>query len=65
MVSRATAWLKMAFRTLIERTGSIVAIAGEFCAQAASRDNAVLAAVAVELKACCLKSKCAPANLTG
>ena len=43
--------VKAAFRTLIERTGWIVAMAGEFCAQAASRNNAALAAVALELKA--------------
>jgi IS5 family transposase len=43
--------VKAAFRTLIERTGWIVAIAGEFCAQAAFRDNSALAAVALELKA--------------
>jgi IS5 family transposase len=43
--------VKATFRTLIERTGWIVARAGEFCAQAASRDNAALAAVALELQA--------------
>ena len=43
--------VKAAFRTLIERTGWIVAIAGEFCAQAASRENSALAAIALELKA--------------
>ena len=43
--------VKATFRTLIERTGWIVAIAGEFCAQAASKGNAALAAVALELKA--------------
>ena len=43
--------VKAAFRTLIERTGWIVAIAGEFRAQAASGKNAALAAVALELKA--------------
>ncbi|HLA86278.1 MAG TPA: transposase [Thermoguttaceae bacterium] len=42
--------VKAAFRTLIERTGWIVAIAGEFCAQAASRNNSAVAAVALELK---------------
>lgn len=42
--------VKTAFRTLIERTDWIVAIAGEFCAQATSRNNAALAAVAWELK---------------
>ena len=43
--------VKAAFRTLIERTDWIVAMAGEFCVQAASRDNSALAAVALELKA--------------
>jgi IS5 family transposase len=43
--------VKAAFRTLIERTGWIVAIAGEFCAQATSGKNAAIAAVALELKA--------------
>ena len=43
--------VKAAFRTLIERTGWIVAIAGEFCARAAAGHNAALAAVAGELKA--------------
>jgi len=43
--------VKAAFRTLIERTGWIVARAGEFCAQAASPNHAALAAVALELKA--------------
>ena len=43
--------VKAAFRTLIERTAWIVAIAEEFCVQAASRDNSALAAVALELKA--------------
>ena len=43
--------VKAAFRTLIERTGWIVAMAGEFCAQATSRNHAALAAVALELKA--------------
>jgi transposase, IS5 family len=43
--------VKAAFRTLIERTGWIVAIAGEFCAQATFRDNSAVAAVALELKA--------------
>jgi len=42
--------VKAEFRTLIERTGWIVAIAGEFCAQTAS-GNSALAAVALELKA--------------
>jgi IS5 family transposase len=43
--------VKAAFGTLIERTGWIVAIAGEFCARAGSRGNAALAAMALELKA--------------
>ena len=43
--------VKAAFRTLIERTGWIVAIAGEFRAQAASGQNAAMVAVALELKA--------------
>jgi IS5 family transposase len=43
--------VKTTFRTLIERTDWIVAVAGEFCARAASRGNAALAAVALELKA--------------
>jgi transposase, IS5 family len=43
--------VKANFRTLIERTGGIVAIAGEFCAQAASQGNPALATVALELKA--------------
>ena len=43
--------VKAAFRTLIERTGWIVAIAGEFCARAVSGDNSAMAAVALELKA--------------
>ena len=43
--------VKASFRTLIERTGGIVAIAGEFCAQAASQGNPALATVALELKA--------------
>jgi len=43
--------VKSEFRTLIERTAWIVAIAGEFCAAAASRGNAALTAVALELKA--------------
>ena len=43
--------VKAAFRTLIERTGWIVAIAEEFCAQAASRANSALVAIALELKA--------------
>ncbi len=40
-----------AFRTLIERTAWIVAIAGDFCAQAASRGGEALAALAAELQA--------------
>jgi len=40
-----------AFQTLIERTGWIVAIAGEFCAQAASQGNEALRALALQLKA--------------
>jgi IS5 family transposase len=43
--------VKINFRTLIERTGWMVAIAGEFCAWAASQDSNKLAAVALELKA--------------
>ena len=43
--------VKANFRTLIERTGWIVAIAGEFCAQTASQGSLALAAVALELKA--------------
>ena len=43
--------MKANFRTLIERTGWIVAIAGEFCAQTASQGSLALAAVALELKA--------------
>ena len=43
--------VKAAFRTLIERTEWIVAIAGEFCAQTATPGNSALAAVALELKA--------------
>ena len=43
--------VKAAFRTLIERTGWIVAIAGEFCARAASHGNDVLTPLALELKA--------------
>lgn len=41
--------VKTSFRTLIERTDWIVAVAGEF--QAGSRGNAALAAVALELRA--------------
>lgn len=43
--------VKAAFRTLIERTAWIVAIAGEFCAQAASRGGEALAALAADLQA--------------
>jgi IS5 family transposase len=43
--------VKSAFRTLIERTGWIVAIAAEFCGWAASQGDMGLAAVALELKA--------------
>ena len=44
--------VKTSFRTLIERTDWIVAVAGEFCvSQAGSRGNAALAAVALELRA--------------
>jgi IS5 family transposase len=43
--------VKTTFRTLIERTEWIVAIAEEFCAQAASPKNAALTAIALELKA--------------
>ena len=43
--------VKAAFRTLIERTGWLVAIAAEFCGWAASQADVALAAVALELKA--------------
>ena len=43
--------MKAEFRTLIERTGWIVAIAQEFVAQAAASSPAGLAALALELKA--------------
>jgi IS5 family transposase len=43
--------VKAAFRTLIERTGWIVAIAGQFCARAASRGNKALTPLALELQA--------------
>ena len=43
--------VKAVFRTLIERTGWIVAIAGEFCGRAASHGNDALTALALELKA--------------
>jgi IS5 family transposase len=43
--------VKTNFRTLIERTEWIVAIAGQFVAQAASAGNDDLAAVALELRA--------------
>lgn len=43
--------VKINFRTLIERTGWIVTIAGEFCTWAAAQGESRLAAVALELKA--------------
>jgi transposase, IS5 family len=43
--------VKAAFRMLIERTGWIVAISQEFCGLAASRGNAALAGLGLELKA--------------
>jgi IS5 family transposase len=44
--------VKESFRTLIERTDWIVAVAGEFCVvQAGSRGHSALAAVALELQA--------------
>jgi len=43
--------VKTNFRTLIERTGWIVTIAGEFCATAASQGSSALTAVGLELKA--------------
>jgi len=43
--------VKTTFRKLIERTGRMVEIAGEFTARAASASNIDLAAVALELKA--------------
>jgi len=43
--------VKAVFRTLIERTGWIVAIAGEFCARSASRGNDALLPLVLELKA--------------
>ena len=43
--------VKAAFRTLIERTGWLVAIAADFCGQAASQADVPLVAVALELKA--------------
>ena len=43
--------VKAAFRTLIERTGWIVAISREFCGLAASRGNAALAGLGLELNA--------------
>ena len=43
--------VKATFRTLIERTEWVVAIAGEFCAQAAAEGESGVAAVALELKA--------------
>jgi IS5 family transposase len=43
--------VKAEFRTLIERTGWIVAIVGEVCAWAAAQSNDAITAVALELKA--------------
>jgi IS5 family transposase len=43
--------VKAAFRTLIERTGWIVAIVAEFCGWAGRQTDVALAAVALELKA--------------
>jgi IS5 family transposase len=43
--------VRTAFRTLIERTEWIVAIAGKFCAHAASANNSAVTVVALELKA--------------
>jgi len=43
--------VKAAFRTLIERTGRIVAIAAEFCGQTTSGVGSALAGLALELKA--------------
>jgi IS5 family transposase len=43
--------VKAAFRTLIERAGWIVAIAGEYCARAASHGNEALTPLVLELKA--------------
>jgi IS5 family transposase len=43
--------VKAAFRTLIERTGWIVAIAREFCGQTASGVGSALVGLALELKA--------------
>jgi transposase, IS5 family len=43
--------VKESFRTLIERTGWIVAVAEEFCAQVESQGNLALATVALELQA--------------
>ena len=43
--------VKESFRTLIERTGWIVAVVEEFCAQAESQSDLALAVVALELKA--------------
>jgi len=43
--------VKATFRTLIERTGWIVTIAGEFCARAASRGNDALTMLRLELTA--------------
>ena len=43
--------VKASFATLIERTGWIVAIAGEFCTWAATQGTTALAGIALELKA--------------
>jgi IS5 family transposase len=43
--------VKVAFRTLIERTGWMVAICREFCVLAASRGNSALAGLGLELGA--------------
>jgi IS5 family transposase len=43
--------VKAEFRTLIERTAWIVAIAGEFCGHATAQGNAALTAVALKLNA--------------
>lgn len=43
--------VKINFRTLIERTGWMVAIAGEFCNWAASQESSKLVALGLELRA--------------
>ena len=43
--------VKASFATLIERTGKIVAIAGEFCTWAAAQGTTALAGIALELRA--------------